>query len=730
MSTSTLPRRDFLKMSTLASGALLVKFSLWSCQAKPEFNQDLGELSFDASLVIPRDGDIVFTCPRTEMGQAINSGLAAVLCEELEYPLDKLIVKHAHAHDDFAHPEYRIQLTGGSSSMRTAYLQLRLVGANLKRLFELGAAQRWEIEPKKCIAKAGYIVRPDSDRKYSYQELIAYAQIQTPDEIRIKTPDEFKYIGKNFTRVDDLEKIEGRATYGIDVQDKNGYSAFLIHSPVLGGTVKSFDDGAAKDIKGYVGAVKVARGLAVVAEKYWQAKRAGEAMKVHWEPGEHAGFNTEAQLAEYQKELASASRLGDGTSDWEQAYNRASIKLDAEYRVPYLAHATMEPMNCNVKYTTNSCEIWVPTQSPQIAQALAAAATGLSTEQVKVHCTQVGGGFGRRVEQDYVQEAVEIAMQFPGKMIKTIWSRESDIRNDFYRPMSVCKMRASLNRKGKTTAWSAHVATQAILNAQTPNIMQTLLPSWMPGFLSRGLGSMAGFFLKGASAMEGLEELPYSIVNVTSEWVETDSPVPVGFWRSVGHSQNAFFLESFIDEMAHAAKTDPYEFRRKLLAHQERHLAVLDKVAKMASWGKKKNVHQGIAIHESFGSIVAQVVEVRVRDNQAKVLRVYCCIDCGTAVNPDIVEAQMEGSIIFALTAALTGKIDYVDGQVKQGNFNDYPLLRINETPKIKVAIIDSLADPQGVGEPGVPPLAPALGNALFAASGQRQRELPLNLKT
>jgi isoquinoline 1-oxidoreductase beta subunit len=566
-----------------------------------------------------------------------------------------------------------------------------------------------------CATANGFVLHKGSGRKLGYGELAAdAANLEPPSQPRLKERKDYKLIGKSTPRLDTAAKVDGTARFGIDVRLPGMRYAAVAQCPVFGGTLKAFDDAKIKEMPGVQGVVAIPNGVAVVADTYWNAKRALAELPVIWNEGPNVALDSNAIYAQYTRDLEQGSATkyraeGDAAGE----IGKAAKIVEAQYQVPFLAHATMEPMNCTAVVRDGACEVWAPNQSPSLVRWMASRASGIDSDKVTVHTTYLGGGFGRRAENDFVVQAVTIAKAMPGRAVQVIWSREEDVQHDTYRPAVISKFRAGVDGAGKPVAlWNRIVG-----------------PSVTRGFMDRLLPYGGMDFPPDKANADGAADMPYEFPNLRVEHVLSKTPVPVGFWRSVGHSYNAFFVESFIDEVAAAAGKDPYEFRRGLLARHPRFLKVLETAATKSGWGQplKPGTGRGIALHQSFRSIVAQVAEVSVSDaGDIKVRRVVCAIDCGMAINPDIVAAQMEGGITFGLSAALHGEITISKGRVEQSNFHNYNVVRLAQAPKVEVHIVESDAPLGGVGEPGTPPIAPAVANAVFAATGKRIRKLPI----
>lgn len=710
-------RRDFLK-TTLTAAGLVIAFSIPGVGrfARAQGGAKPAPLpAANAFLKIGSDNSVTVLLSHSEMGQGIWTALPMLIAEELACDWSRVKVEHAPTAPQYAHTVYGMQMTGGSSTTWSEFDRYRQVGALARELLIQAAAAQWKVAVSDCHVADGVIT--SGAHRASYGELAAAAAALTPpSEVKLKPRKDWTLIGKPTKRLDTPEKITGRAKFGMDVQFDGLLTAVLARAPVFGGKVKSFDATAAKAVKGVHEVVQVPSGIAVLADNYWAAKTGRDALKVDWDLGANAGLDTLKMRAEYRQLAKTAGSKASAKGDVQAALVNAAKKVEAEYELPYLAHATMEPLNCTVKLGENSCEIWTGTQFQTGDQGAAAHVLGLKPEQVTIHTMFLGGGFGRRANpaSDFVVEAVEVA-KAAKKPVKVVWTREDDMRGGYYRPMWLHHIRAALDDKGAILGWHDVIVGQSII-AGTP---------FAAVMIKDGID---------ATSVEGAADSPY-LKNVADYLVELHSPspgIPVLWWRSVGNTHTAFVVESFIDELAHAAKQDPLAFRRALLqkAGAKRHLAVLNEAAEKFGWDKPlaKGHARGVAVHESFGSYVAQVAEVSVEKGKIRVHRVVAAIDCGIFVNPETIRAQLEGGIVYGLSAALHGEITFKDGHVVQSNFHDYPVLRMNEMPKIEVHIVDSGEKSGGVGEPGTPPIAPAVANALFALNGKRLRTLPFKL--
>lgn len=707
-----LQRRTLLKAGVAAGGGLIIGFALPGLPRLARAETASPAFAPNAWIRIAPDDTITIIVAKSEMGQGVYTSMPMLVAEELEVDIDKVKIENAPPGQAYIDPLLKMQATGGSTSVRSGWRPLREAGAAARMMLIAAAANTWRVKPAQCRAENGVVVHGASKRRLSYGRLAeAAARLPLPEKIVLKEPKDFRYLGKPVPRRDTPAKVNGSAVFGIDVKLPGLLTATLLRCPVFGGKVRSFDGEAAKAVPGVRHVFQTEDGIAVVADGFWPAKKGRDALKVQWDEGELAGLDSAAIERRFEAGAAEPGAVARKENDVEAAFGRASRKIEAVYHVPFLAHATMEPMNCTVDLRPDRCELWVSTQAPAWTQATAAQIAGLKPEAVKVNVTYLGGGFGRRFEQDFIAQAVRIARQ-AGAPVKLVWTREDDMQHDVYRPAAYDRLSAALDDKGWPVAWKQRIVS--------PSILKRILPQYLEQD-----GRLDG------SSVEGSANLSYAIPNILVDYLMVDPGVPVGFWRSVGYSQNGFITESFIDELAAEAKQDPVQFRLKLLGKHPRHQAVLKLAAEKAGWGGKLPAGEGrgVAVLESFGSFVAEVAEVAVdKEGAVRVKRVVCAIDCGSVVNPDTVKAQIESAVAFALTAALKGLISLKNGRIEQSNFHDYPLLRIDEMPRVEVHILPSHEAPGGVGEPGVPPLAPAVANAIFATTGKRVRRLPIDL--
>lgn len=687
------------------------------------------ELVPSASLRIPAEGPIEVTVGRVEMGQGTVTATAMLVAEELEVDPSALVVKFAGADRAFDNPALGFQLTGGSTSTATDFGPLRKAGAAARELLKQAAAKRWGVSREQLTVKNGVITSP-SGGTFTYGELVGDAATLTIYTPTLKTKD-FTLIGKALPRLDAVPKTNGTAVFGLDVQRPGALVAVLVRCPVPGGAVKSFDATEAKARPGVKQVVQVRQGLAVVAETYWHARQGAAALQVVWDEGPNASFESAGLREAHRARLAQPLRRvrNDGGADAALAASKKT--LEAEYFAPFLAHAPMEPQNATAHVTADRCDVWAPTQSPSMAKETAVRLTGLPRDAVTIHQTYLGGGFGRRIGQDYVAEAVEVSKAIGGP-VKVVWSREDDMRHSFYRPAATHRLQAALDDAGGLVAWRHQVVTQSVL-LQVLDAFVGGLAAEAPQALREKTAEVAKKLVPGRdmTSFEGADSVAYAVPNLAVDFGEHEPGVPTGFWRSVGHSHSAFATESFIDECAWAAGKDPVELRRALLSKKPRHLGVLDLAIAKAGWGTPapQGRARGVAVHECFGSVVAAVVEVSVDDGAIRVHRAVMASDCGLVVNPDLVRAQLESGVIFGLSAALKGRITFEKGRVQQSNFHDYAPLRLNESPVIECHLVPSGASPTGIGEPGVPVMAPAVANAVYALTKQRLRTLPLSME-
>jgi isoquinoline 1-oxidoreductase beta subunit len=718
---TNMSRREFLKTGATLGAGLTIAFYLPVGAARMMAGQGTGKpFAPNAFIRIAPDDTVTVIVKHLEMGQGVNTGLPTLVAEELDVPWEKIRVESAPADARLYNNLLwgPMQGTGGSTAMANSFEQLRRAGATARAMLIAAAADNWKVDASTLATQDGMVLHRPSGRKASYGNLAdKAATMPQPAEVQLKPPKDFKYIGKQFKRTDSKAKANGSAQFASDLRLPGQLTALIARPPVFGAKVRHILADKAKAVPGVLTVVEVPQGIAVVATGFWSAKKGRDELEIEWDETGAERVSTAEQREQYLELLKQPGKVARNEGDAAQALAQAAKKLEATFEFPYLAHAPMEPLNCVVQLKEGGCKIWAGSQSQTGDQATAAKILGLQPEQVQIHTMLAGGSFGRRANptSDYIAEAVSVAKATShlNAPIHLMWTREDDLRGGYYRPMFAHAISGGLDAQGNPVAWRQRLVGQSIA-ADT---------AFEGAMIKDGVD---------VTSVEGASNLAYAIPNLHVELHSPKLGVPVLWWRSVGHTHTAFSTEVFIDELAVAAGKDPYEFRRGLLDQHSRHKGVLELAAAKAGWGKplapKSGARRGrgIAVHESFRSFVAEVAEVSVKpDGSFTVDRVVCAVDCGLAVNPDQVRAQMEGGIGFALSAALHSAITFMEGRVEQSNFNDYPQLRISEMPKVEVHIAPSEAAPTGVGEPGVPPLAPAVANALFAATGKRLRKLP-----
>ncbi len=753
-------RRTMILSGLAVTGALLVGWGVMPARSRLGKGEMLlpqqGEVALNGWIKIAQDGSVVMAMPRSEMGQGIHTALPMLVAEELDVPLGRVRIVQAGLDSIYGnvamfvaslpfHPrqdgstlvktsewmtgklarELGVVVTGGSSSVADAWGSVRIAAATARAQLAQAASAKLGVPADQLVFHGGKISTSQGaggGKSMNFAALAADAVAIKVSDVKLKEAKAFKLIGQAAPRTDVPAKVIGAAQFGMDVRLPGMVFAAVKLCPMLGGSAGSFDSSPALKIKGVERVVQLpalgggTAGLAVVGTSTWHARQGAAALDVQWQQRSLGALNSAA----IEKELAAIATTGGGFAfhsrgDADAAEKTAVRTVEALYAAPYLAHATMEPMNCTAQLAGGKLTLWAPTQVPKMARDMAAKAAGLSQDDVTVNVTQLGGGFGRRLEVDFILQAVQVAKFTDGRPVQLVYSREEDMTHDVYRPAHAALLKASIDASGRIASLRIQSAGDAIT------------PRWF----ERALPLLAGpVDAPDKTTAEGLFDLPYDFAHQHMSHSATKMGVPVGYWRSVGHSHNAFFSEGFVDELAHATQTDPLAFRRQHLSgeHAKRHLAVLDLAASKAGWGSKPAVGRarGIALHESFGSVVAMVIEVSLQGNEPRVHKVVCAVDCGQVINPGIVAQQIEGSVVFALTAALWGKIDIEGGVVKQSNYPQYRMLKLAETPQVETHLLPSTNAPTGIGEPGVPPLAPALANAMFALTGKRARSLPL----
>ena len=744
-------RRRFILSALGVGGALIVGWGMLPPRQRLQPGKSLplkdGEVALNGWIRIGRDGMVTVALPRCEMGQGVYSALPMLVAEELDVtlaqirveqaPLDKIygnvamlpdgLPFHVDDHGMLKRSaqwltakmarELGLQITGGSSSVKDAWGPMREAGAAARAVLVAVAAHEWGVSVDQCRTAQG-VVSHASGKRATYAELVPKAEGVTPGAVHLKQPKDFTLIGSAQPRRDSAAKVNGSAGFGLDARPQGLLYAAIKMAPTLGGSVQKIDESKIRDMPGVRRVLDLSRipgeagqiaCVAVVARSYWEARQALEALPITWNEGPHAALGSAAVMQELAQKLDTESGHAYHDVGDLAALKTAAKQVKAEYQAPFLAHAAMEPINCTAQFQNGRIAVWAPTQVQSLAVDAAAQVAHVGREQVDLTVTYLGGGFGRRLEIDMVRQAVAIAVQLQGPPVQVIWSREQDMTHDMYRPAAMARFQAGLDASGMVVAYDNKSASASITHQ----------------FLQRNFG-MPGMGPDKTTA-EGEYDMPYEFANQRIAHVIVPTPVPIGYWRSVGHSHNAFFKESFIDELAQAAGIDEVQFRRNLLQRHPRHLAVLDAAVKAAGTAPAGRAH-GVALHQSFGTIVAEVAQVSLEGGEIRVHKVWCALDCGIAVNPNIIAQQMESAVVFGLSAALFGEITLKNGQIQQSNFHDYPVLRMNQAPQVETIIIKSAEPPEGIGEPGVPPIAPAVANALFKLNGKRLRSLPLRL--
>jgi isoquinoline 1-oxidoreductase subunit beta len=714
MSAPTIGRREFIKLTIGASGGLLVGLYLPVLDKHAEAASS-AEFAPNAFVRIAPDESITIIVNHSEMGQGVYTTLPMILADELDADWRKVRFEPAPVDPVYNSPAFGMQATGGSTSTWSSFDPMRKAGAAARTMLIAAAAEQWKVEAAQCRAEEGFVHGPSPDMKLSYGQLAEKAALlKPPAEIALKNPKDFSLIGKPLKRLDTPEKTNGKAVFGIDVKLQGMMVAVVARAPVFGAKLKTWNSKKAEKVPGVRKVVEVPTGVAVLADGMWAAVEGRDALEIEWDEGALATFSSQVQRQQYAALAQRPGLVARKEGDAPTALTNASKKLEAVYEVPYLSHAMMEPLNCTVDLRADRCEIWTGTQFQTGDRNAAAQIAGLKPESVQLHTTFLGGGFGRRGNPmaDFVSEAVHVAKAAGAPVkVKVIWTREDDMHGGYYRPAYLHAIEGSVDAGGMPHAWSHRIVGQSIAAGTPFEVMM----------VKNGIDE---------TSVEGAADIPYAIPNIQVEYRPVKVGVPVLWWRSVGHSHNAFVVESFLDELAAAGRKDPYELRRTLLAKHPRERGVLDLAAEKAGWGKPlpKGRGRGIAVHSSFGSYVAEVVEASVEGGNVRVHRVVCAVDCGGFVNPQIIEQQLQGAVIFGLTAALYGELTFEKGRVQQSNFNDYQMLRMDECPEIEVHIVHNQEKMGGIGEPGVPPVAPALVNAIFQATGKRIRKLPIRM--
>jgi len=691
-------------------GGLVIAISLPGCKQSPKSSGEKKIIETNAWLRIGTDNSVTFLCDKAEMGQGVYTSLPMLIAEELGIRLDQIKVEFAPPGDQYINNLIGGQVTGGSTSIRDGWDKLRKAGATARAMLVSAAADEWGVDARSCKVANGVILSPQF-KKLTFGEVAeAASKLPVPKDVRLKPAAQFTIIGKAQKRLDTPSKVDGSAIYGIDVKLPGMLYAALAQPPTLGGSVKTFNDDKARAMPGVVAVVLTSSGVAVAADSWWRARKARDALTIEWDAGPNAALSDAKISQMLRKGAAGPGRVARNDGDAAAVIKSAARVVRADYELPLLAHATLEPQNCTADVRADGADIYVPTQVPQIAQASAAKAAGLDPKVVNVHTTFLGGGFGRRLEVDFIPAAVEVSKALK-KPVKLVWTREDDMTHDAYRPPAFDQATGAFDEKGKLIAWNLHLTGPSITARMFPSVTEKMVDPF---------------------AIEGAANYPYDVPNVHVDFQQQEIGINVGYWRSVSHALNCFVVESFMDELAVATKKNSYEFRKALLEKQPRFLKVLDLVVKESRFGYPPRGHfHGLSVMEGYGTYMAQVAEISLATGadagKIKVHRVFCAADCGQQVNPDTVVAQMESSIIFGLSALLWGEINIQNGRVQQTNFHDYRVARMTDAPRIDSYVIDSTESPGGIGEPATALIAPAVCNAIYTATGRRLRSLPLS---
>ena len=730
-------RRNFLKVTSLAGTSLLVSINLPGCSEEVKTGLMRGkkgkELKPNAWIRIDGNDNITVIVNHTELGQGIATALPMIIAEDLEADWSKVRAEMAPVARVYYNPVMYSQTTAGSTSVPTSWDILRNAGSVTRDLFIRAASEGWDVPFPECHASESRVIHERSGRTLRYGELIEKAaSLPLPEKAVLKKPEDFKIIGKRVPRLDTVDKTYGKTVFGTNFKLPGLLVATVVHPPVFNSSMKSLNDKEALASEGVRHVLKIDTGVAVVADTFWQAIKGAEKLQVEWEKSSLEKVSSRDLMDRWSEMSKKKGKVQYEIGDIDNARGKDFKMVEAAYEVPYQAHATAEPMNCTAHVREDRCDIWVPTQAQSATRDIACRITGLSREKVFVHTLYTGGGFGRRTETDFAREAVQLSMKI-NEPVKVIWTREEDIQHDFYRPATFNLMKALLNEEGLPVTWLHRIVGADHFPQKIPEMLPSMVPDWIPGsirqFLVYLLKIIIPFFVTGKFAIGGAVPLPYGIENVRAEFISDDPGIPIGFWRSVSNSQNAFLVESFVDEIAAASGRDPYEMRRSLLSGSPRMLNVLELAAEKAGWEKKpgSGIYRGIAVHDFHNTFCCFEVEISInRSGEIRVHRVVSAVDCGIVINPKIVEAQVQGGIAFGLTATIKSSATVREGRVEQSNFDDFPLLKMSEMPEVEVYIVPSSDPPTGIGEVGVPPIAPAVANAVYAATGKRIRKLPI----
>jgi isoquinoline 1-oxidoreductase beta subunit len=731
-------RRQFIKTGLGAGTGLVMSVGLPGKSLGATSNQslktaDTTAMMSTAWIKLDPDNFVTVVVNHSEMGQGITTALPMIVAEELEADWSKVRFEIAPVADVYKHPHYGIQWTVSSRSVESSWQILREAGAAMRELLVKAAALKWGVAKGTCRASAGHVEHAPSGRSLSYGKLIkSAATLDMPKRVRLKDPHEFNIIGRPLPRLDAAAKIDGSARFGIDIRLPGMLTASVVHPPVFGAKIKSYNSKAVSALAGIRKVIPIKTGLAIVADTFWQAQVAMDRLKVVWQSHEREQIDS-GRLLKRRTELGKKEGKTMYTAgDIKSLMDGAAHILEASYDLPYQAHATPEPMNCTADVRRDKCEIWAPTQNQKGAQEIAAKITGLSPGAIHIHTTYLGGGFGRRALVDYVGEAVELSMKMKAP-VKVVWTREEDLRRDFYRPSTHNVIKAVIDKDGRPLAWLHRIVGADVFGQAMPKVVTSMMPEAVPRLIKNAAEAAAELFMPrfiaGKKAILGAGPLPYSVENIQVEFINDDPGVPICWWRSVAPSSNCFVVECFLDEIAAAAGRDPFELRCDLLADNPRLLNVVKLAAKKSNWFNKPsdNIHRGLACHNFQNTMMAMVAEVSVLPSgYVSVQRVVCTVDCGVAVNPKIIEAQIQSGIVFGLTATLNSEITIKAGAAEQSNFDDFPLLRMDEMPSVTTHIVPSDKPPTGIGEVAVPVIGPAVANAVFAATGKPIRKLPI----
>jgi isoquinoline 1-oxidoreductase beta subunit len=696
-----------LKVGAAVGGGLIVSGYLpWTAGGDAAV-EAAGVFEPNVWVKIGADDTVTMTLTMLEMGQGVMTSMPMLVAEELDIDWNKIKTEWAPADAKYGNPNFGgQQITAGSNSVRGMWKTLRQSGAAARMMLITAAARTWGVAENTVSTDRGEVVHKASGRRLKYGALVdKAAALPVPKAIALKNPKEFKVLGQSLLRLDIPEKVNGRAEFGLDVKRPGMLIARVVRCPVFGGKAASFNADKAKTIPGVRHVVAISTGISVVADNYWAAAKGAQALEIKWDEGALATLNSADITKRYAQLAERPGKVARNDGDATTAIKGAAKSFDRIFEAPFLAHATMEPMNCTADVGPDRCDVWVPTQGQTASQQAAAAASGLPASKVHIFTTYLGGGFGRRGEADFVTDAVETSKAV-GKPVKVVWTREDDMQHDFYRPATYVRMSAAVDASGKPVAYQMRMVQQSLMKR-------------IGGLPPNGVDFIS---------VDGAANLPYDIPNIRIEYTETDPGIPFGFWRSVGASVTGFVVEGFIDELAAAAGEDPFEFRRQRLSRHPRHKAVLELVADKSGWGKPlpQGHARGIALMECFGTIVGQVAEVSVINGAVKIHKMWCAVDTGWVINPDTIKAQMEGGTLYGLSAALNGEITIQNGRVVQRHFNDYKVLRMNEAPEVETHIVPSAEEPGGIGEPSTALAAGALVNAIAAATGKRIYQLPI----